>query len=106
MFTVNGTDWNIVLVNANSKHLRRSDGTYTLGVCDNFYKTVYIYKYLDDFMFNKVLAHEITHVFCFEYDLSLDIDTEEIIADFISLYGREIINLTDEIINTLTYLIS
>lgn len=106
MFEVNGTKWNIILVDANSKHLRRSDGSYTIGVCDNFRKTIYIYKHLDSFMFDKVLAHEMTHVFCFEFDLSLDIDTEEIIADFISLYGRKIVYMVDDIVKTLSYLIS
>jgi hypothetical protein len=37
----------------------------------------------------------------FSYDCKIDIETEEIIADFMSLYGREIIYLADDLLKTI-----
>lgn len=96
-FTVNDTQWNIVFCRPSSKNLRRSDGSFTLGVCDNNSKCVYLSDRLDDYMTDKVLCHELTHVFSFEYGLTMDIETEEIVADFMSLYGRSIIYLLDDL---------
>nr|DAT64338.1 MAG TPA: peptidase [Caudoviricetes sp.] len=50
---------------------------------------------------NKVVCHEMCHVFSFSYNLNLPIETEEIIADFMSLFGRDIIYLADDIMNNL-----
>lgn len=98
-FKVNNTTWDLKHVHPNSNSLMRSDGTITLGVCDNNLKTVFINNRLSEYMFDKVLCHELVHVYCFEYDIHLPIDTEEIIADFMSLYGRKIIYLADSIMS-------
>ena len=97
-FTINGVKWQIRLVTPNSNYLKRSDGTITLGVTDNELKTVFINRNLSDFMFQKVLTHEITHVFCFEMGCLLDIETEEIIADFLATFGREVLQVADDIL--------
>lgn len=89
--------WRILKVDSNNKNLMRGDKTLTLGTCDNSSKTIYLNKNLKKYMLDKVLCHELTHAFCFEYDYYLDIDTEEIVADFMSLYGREIIYMLDDI---------
>lgn len=99
-FEVNGNTWILQEVSPSSPNLRRSDGSYTLGVSDNAVKTVYISSTLNNAMFDKVLCHELTHVFSFENNLYLPIETEEIIADFMSLYGRDIIYLADNILNS------
>ena len=49
-------------------------------------------------MLTKVLTHEICHAFCFSYGILLDMDTEEIIADFLATYGRDVIELADDIL--------
>lgn len=100
-FVVNGTNWTLKWVNPYSKHLRRSNGTVTLGVTDNNVKTVYIADNLSEYMTDKVLCHELTHVFAFENHYYMDIQTEEIVADFMSLFGRNIIYLADEIMSNL-----
>ena len=99
--SVNGTIWTLQFVNPNSEHLRRSDGTVTLGVTDNNVKTVYIADNLPEYMTDKVLCHELTHVFAFENNYYMDIRTEEIVADFMSLFGRNIVYLADEIMSNL-----
>lgn len=45
----------------------------------------------------KVLCHEITHASMFSYHVQLDLSQEELIADLISTYGDEIIDITNKI---------
>lgn len=99
IFTVNGIDWILQFVQLPSEELKRSDGIYTFGVTDNNKKTVTISSGMSDYMTNKVLCHELVHVYSFEYDCHIDIQTEEIIANFMSLYGRDIIYLADNIMS-------
>lgn len=99
MFTVNGKTWNIDFVEPLNRNLMRSDNVYTLGVTDNSLKTIFLSNKLYGKMLDKVLCHELVHVYSFENDCEIDIQTEEIIADFMSLYGRDIIYLADDIMN-------
>ena len=78
--------------------LRRSDNTITFGVTDNNDRTVYINDSLSYDMFDKVLCHELCHVFSFAYNLHIPIETEEMIADFLSTYGRDVIAVADDIL--------
>lgn len=96
-FTVNNQEWNLVFVKPNSRNLMRSDGSITIGMTDNNTKSVYINNRLNDYMTDKVICHELTHVFAFEFDYYMDIETEEIVADFMSLYGRKIVYLLDDL---------
>lgn len=99
MFIVNGIEWNLSLAEPYSNMLRRSDGTITLGVTDNNLKTVFLNNRLKGSMFEKVLCHEIVHTFCFSYGCLFDIQTEEIIADFLATYGREVFDVADSILH-------
>lgn len=103
MFRINGIDWKLRLVKPNSGYLHRSDGSITLGMTDGNTNTVYINNKLDDYMFNKVLTHELVHCICFSYDIYIDIQTEELIADFVATYGFEIIELVEQIITNVKY---
>lgn len=102
MFVVNGIEWDLSLVEPYSDTLRRSDNTITLGVTDNNDKTVYVNNRLSGRMFDKVLCHELCHVASFSYGLHIDIQTEEIIADFLSTYGREIFDIADDLLRRFT----
>lgn len=42
MFIINGEAWNVVLVSPNHPALQRSDGSYTLGMCYDDNKTIYM----------------------------------------------------------------
>lgn len=97
-FIVNNSIWNLIFVNPQSKMLERSDGTRTIGVTDNNLKSVCIANNLSDYMKYKVLCHELVHVYCFEFNLDFDIETEEKIASFVANYGKDIVYKTDEII--------
>lgn len=100
-FTVNNQEWNLVFVNPNNNNLKRSDGSITIGMTDNNKKTVYINNRLNEYLTDKVICHELTHVFAFEFDYYMDIETEEIVADFMSLYGRRIVYLLDDLVRIL-----
>ena len=100
-FRVNNQQWQVLFVNPSNNNLKRSDGSITIGMTDNNTKTIYINNRLNDYMIDKCLAHELCHVFAFEFDYYMPIETEEIVADFISLYGRDIIYLLDDLMNIL-----
>ena len=96
-FTVNNQEWQLLFVNPSNSNLKRSDGSITIGMTDNNTRTVYINNRLSDYMTNKVLAHEICHVFAFSFDYSMPIEVEEVVADFFSLFGRDMVNILDDL---------
>lgn len=100
-FTVNNQEWELVLVKSNSKELMRSDGSITIGMTDNLQRKVFINNRLNDYMFDKCLAHELCHVFAFSFDYSMPIEVEETVADFFSLFGRDMIKLLDDLTSIL-----
>ena len=100
-FTVNNHEWELVFVKPNNRNLMRSDNSITIGMTDNNTKTVYINNRLNDYMTDKVLCHELAHVFAFEFDYSMPIDVEETVADFLSLFGRDIVYLLDDLVKIL-----
>lgn len=100
-FIVNNQEWNLLFVNPSSDNLRRSDGSITIGVTDNNTKTVYINNRLNDYMTDKCLAHELCHVYAFEFNYNMPLDVEEIVADFFSLFGRSMVYLLDELVKIL-----
>lgn len=51
--------------------LRRPDGTYSIGCCDDDLKVIAINQELDDKMIEKVLCHELTHAAMFSYNVNL-----------------------------------
>lgn len=97
MFNINGENWRVFLVSPTHRKLKRSNGTYTWGVCDDLDKIIYIANNLSIENTKKVLCHEITHSAMFSYNIDLSLDQEELLADLIATYGQEIINITNEI---------
>ena len=97
MFTINSRYWHISFVSPNSDHLRRSDGSLTVGVTDGNVNTVFLSDSLTDDFLRKVLCHELCHVFCFSYNINMPIEQEEFMADWLSLYGEELIYLLDDL---------
>ena len=100
-FTVNNQNWDLVFVKPNSKELVRSDGSITIGMTDNVQKKVFINNRLSNYMMDKCIAHEMCHVYAFSFDYYMDIETEEIVADFFSLFGRSIVYQLDDLIKIL-----
>lgn len=97
MFAINGSIWAIAYVEPFSPYLMRSDGTYAVGMCDSNINTVFINNRLEGSFLQKVLTHEICHAAMMSYSISLAEQQEELICDIIATYGREIIEIADEI---------
>lgn len=83
--------------------LIRSDGSRTVGMTDWNTKTVYIDKHLQGAFLEKVLCHELCHVFCFSYNIIMNTEQEEFLADWISLYGRQVVDMLDKILGQSYY---
>lgn len=101
MFTINGIEWNIVWVNANDSNLMRSNGSITVGMTDFNTKSIYLSNKLKASFLRRVMAHELCHAFCFSYDVYMPIDEEERLADWISLYGSDLVYLLDDLMATI-----
>ena len=98
MFSINSETWKIVSVSPHHPKLLRSNGTYTVAVCDDITKKIYISKEITNpQFFKKVLCHEITHAAMFSYNVNLTLEQEELLADLIATYGQEIIGITNKI---------
>lgn len=101
MFTINNEEWKVEFTNPRNPVFLRGDGTYTIGMCDNNTKTIYLADYLQGDMLKKVLCHEIVHAAMFSYNVILSIDQEELMADIIATYGDEIIEITNKVFKKL-----
>lgn len=99
MFEINGETWYLKFVSPRDPNLTRSDGSVTIGMCDDDVKTIYIDDTISTPMVRKVLAHEITHAAMFSYNIDLSPAQEELLAKLIDTYGQEIISITNQIFN-------
>ena len=97
MFNINGRWWHIYFVSPNHPELQRPDGVTTLGSCNNKTSSIYVNDMLNAKMRWRVLCHEITHAAMYSYNVQLNIDQEEILADLVATYGCEIIEITNKI---------
>ena len=102
MFLINNVYWKLAFVAPNFPLLRRLNGEYTVGACDNLTRTIYLNENLQGDFLKKVLCHEIVHAAMFSYNVDLSIEQQELVADLISTYGEEIIYITNKIFNKLT----
>ena len=97
MFEINGEYWYLEFVSPIDPILIRTDGVLTVGVCDDFTKTIYISEVIYGDFFKKVLCHEVVHAAMFAYDVTLTDDQEELIAQIIAEFGDEIIDITNQL---------
>lgn len=98
-FGINNEIWTIEFVEWNNNKLYRSDGSISLAVTDNNTKTIYINESVYGALLEKIICHEVCHVFCFAYSIYIPVELEEIICDFLATYGREVFNVADDVIN-------
>ena len=95
---VNNIRWKIIFVNPYNSNLITNNGVYTLGMTDNNLKCVFINNTLKGNKLYNVLCHELCHVYIFSYDIYMDVEDEEHLAQFISDYGKFIISDTNELL--------
>lgn len=96
-FLINGILWEIEYVHPMSEKLLRSDRSRTVGVTDLSKGMIYINSMLSGEFLRKVITHEVCHASMFSYGIFVDIETEELICDFIASNGREIFEIADEL---------
>lgn len=99
MLVINEIPWIVRFVNPSNKALRRSDGSLSVGCTDAGKQTIYLSDALRGDFMRKVLTHEMVHVVCFSYGILVDIDTEELIADFLATYGNEVMTVCESILD-------
>lgn len=95
MFTINGERWWVVLVAPHDEELLMPNGDYAIGACSDVAKTIYISDAMHGMDFEKVLCHEIVHAAMFSHNVLLTVAEEELLAEIISTFGEEIVDLTD-----------
>lgn len=103
MFRVNGRTWLLQLVEPSDVHLQRSNGSKTYGMTDGTEGRIYISSNLSLEMFDRVLLHELCHAYSFSYSLDIPIEVEEMIADFLATYGRNIVQTADKILENFSF---
>ena len=101
MFEINGHSWNTELVPVTSPFLTRSDGSQSVGVTDANTSTVYLSNRLKGAFLRRVTAHELCHCFCFSFNIHMPMEQEEYLADWVSLYGTDLIYLLDDLMGSL-----
>ena len=101
MFEINGHSWNIEFVPVTSPFLTRSDGSQSVGVTDANTSTVYLSNRLKGAFLRRVTAHELCHCFCFSFNRHMPMEQEEYLADWVSLYGTDLIYLLDDLMGSL-----
>ena len=99
---INGEHWKFEFVPPDHHMLYTSAGNYTLGVCDDRLKTIYVNNKLSRQKLRKVLCHEITHAAMFSYNVEMSLAQEELVADLIATFGREIICQTNKVLRDLS----
>lgn len=97
VFRINNNKWEIVFIRSNHPILEVSSGVFTLGVCNNSNKTIFLSENLYGGMLKKVLIHEVAHAFMFEYHIDLLLEEEERICDIISTHGCDIVSVSSSI---------
>ena len=95
MININGEEWRVLLVSPFHPQLQRSDGSWSIGACDDMLKTIYVCEDLNLTMMKKVLCHEITHAAMFSYNIEMNLAQEELFADLVATYGQEIVCKTN-----------
>ena len=97
MVNINGIEWGYHLVAPFHPILERANRQYSLGCCDNLTHDIYINSEISYELRKRVLCHEIVHAAMFSYGVELTVSQEEMVADLISRYGSEIIDISNYI---------
>lgn len=101
MFNINGEVWLLKFTQPFDDIFLMPNGEYTVGVCDDNQKTIFLSTSLRCQELRQVLCHEIVHAAMFSYNVFLDYQQEELLANIIATYGGEIINITDNMFKRL-----
>ena len=101
MVNINGEEWRVLLGSPFHPLLSMPNGDYAIGACDDPSKTIIINENLKPYYMKKTLCHELTHAAMFSYNVDLNYQQGELIADLVATYGQEIIGITNLIFKRL-----
>lgn len=103
MFTINNETWLVKFTHPYNSIFIMDNGKYTIGVCDDDTKTIHISSKLRGKKLKQVLCHEIVHAAMFSYNVILNYEQEELMANIIATYGEQIVDITDEMFKRLSH---
>ena len=101
-FMMNGIEWNVYKVPSYSDMLRRSDNSYTVGMCDFSNRSIFLCNKLSGQFLRKVLIHEVCHSAMSSYSIDMSVEQEELFCDLVATYGDEIIGIVDSMFRLLS----
>ena len=101
-FMMNGIEWNVYKVPSYSGMLRRSDNSYTVGMCDFSNRSIFLCNKLSGQFLRKVLIHEVCHSAMSSYGIDMSVEQEELFCDLVATYGDEIIGIVDNVFRALS----
>lgn len=88
-FTYNKSKWRVKLVDKDHESL-----TSNFGLVDVFNQVIYMQDNLTPKVFRRILTHELVHMVLWEHGMEQVEISDEIMADFISVHGEDIITLS------------
>lgn len=103
-FVVNGNLWRIFEVSPHNPNLRRAEGGFALGMCDNNKKCIFINETVSNEKYRHIITHELCHCFCFEYGICIPEQYEEVLCNFVADYGKDILEIANMIIDLINIL--
>lgn len=99
MFEINGFIWDICFVNKYNPILYDYlNQMQSIAVTDFAQQCIFISNSIDDRLLYKVIKHELYH--CYEFSkiaYDLPVYEEEWVADFIAMYGEDLIILANDL---------
>lgn len=87
---INENTYKIEILGETDERLKMEDGEYHSGVCDMRKKRIYIMEGLGLDAARYTVKHELVHAFIDSYGFLQVEYTDEIIADFVAIYGKKI----------------
>lgn len=87
--------WRVVDVSPCNTILMRNNGSFTIGCCDSYNRTIYISNNLSYAKYKQVMAHELTHAFMYELGIHIPLAEEERICNLVADYGRSLFDIVD-----------
>ncbi len=100
-FLINNYIWKVDFIEPNNIVFLRPDNTMTVGVTDNYEKTIYISNCLKGRFLYKVIYHELCHAFIFSFGIEIEEEQEEKLVQMLTEYSKDISNIADKIYDSL-----
>jgi len=99
-FKVNNIEWTIEIVEYNDENLKMEENDYRMSVTHYNEAKIYVQKEVfdsDESLIRTILMHEITHAYELSYGMLQVFWDNEIVADFIGVHGKSILETYYEI---------